>query len=218
MYDFGQQHRPLSPQERWAGGIFLAVLLALFTAEILHDYHPAKLSALLIVLFWIPLLALHEAGHAVAAALLNWHVDQVVVGMGRLVHAFRVGTAAVEIRLFPVEGFVRCAPRDLRRPQLKQACIYFAGPGVELLLALVILLVVGPDRLLTKTTDYLLIGWQSLAAAGAAQGVLNLIPQSLKTPRGEIPNDGLGILCSVLRPDRYYADMIRDTHPERTRG
>ena len=40
---------------------------------------------------------LHEAGHAVAAAMLNWHVSQVVIGMGRLVGSFRVGTAAVEI-------------------------------------------------------------------------------------------------------------------------
>lgn len=211
MYDFGQEQRPLTPQERWAGGVFLAVLVGLFVAEVVHDYHPVKLSGLLIALFWIPLLALHEAGHAVAAAMLNWHVSRVVIGMGRIIGSFRVGCAAVEIRLFPVEGFVSSAPRDLRRPRLKNACIYFAGPGVELLLAVVILLVIGPDRLLTRTEDYGLIGWQSLAAASAAQGVLNLIPRSLRTPHGDIPNDGLGIIRSFRRPDRYYADMIRHT-------
>ncbi|HYH64369.1 MAG TPA: M50 family metallopeptidase [Urbifossiella sp.] len=217
MYDVGAKHRPLSPQERWLGGIFLAVFLGLLVAEIFHDYQPVKLSALLIILFWIPLLALHEAGHAVAAALLNWHVGQVVIGVGRLVGSFRVGTAVVEIRLVPIEGFVKCVPKDLRHPRLKSACIYFAGPGVELLLAVVILLVVGPDRLLAKSDDYIVIGWQSLAIAAAVQGVLNLIPQSLKTPGGEIPNDGLGIILSFLRPDRYYADMIGGTYNEQTR-
>jgi hypothetical protein len=135
--------------------------------------------------------------------------------MGRLVSTFRIGTAVVEIRLVPIEGFVKCVPRDLRRPHLKSACIYFAGPGVELLLALGILLLVGPERLLTKSDDYVLIGWQSLALASVVQGVLNLIPQSVRTPDGEIPNDGLGILLSFLRPEGYYADMIGNTYDER---
>jgi hypothetical protein len=30
------------------------------------------------------------------------------VGMGRVLGTFRIGTAVVEIRLFPVEGFVQC--------------------------------------------------------------------------------------------------------------
>ena len=65
-----------------------------------------QLSALLIVVFWIPLLVLHESGHALMAAALGWHVGQIVIGMGRTVKEFRVGTALVEIRLVPVEGFV----------------------------------------------------------------------------------------------------------------
>lgn len=216
MYGSAPKRGPLTPQERWLYGIFLVVLVGLFVAEICHDFQPAKLSALLVVLFWIPLLALHEAGHAVAAALLNWHVGQVVIGMGRLLHSFRVGNAVVEIRLFPVEGFVKCVPRDLRLPQFKSALIYFAGPGVELLLAVGILLLVGPDRLFTRSDDYFLIGWQSLALASAAQGVLNLMPHSVNTPEGKIASDGLGIIRSFLRPERYYADMIGNTYNEQT--
>ena len=201
---------PLSPQERWFYGIFMAVVLGLFVAEICHDYQPVKLSALLVVLFWVPLIALHEAGHAVVASLLNWYVGQVVIGMGRLLTSFRVGSALVEIRLFPVEGFVRCVPRDLRQPQLRSALIYFAGPGVELLLALGILLLVGADRLLTRSDDYVLIVWQSLALASVAQGVVNLIPHALHPPDGEKASDGLGhhsqlpaarwLLCGHDRP------------------
>lgn len=187
-------------------------LLGLFVAEVFHDFEPIKLSALLLVLFWIPLLAWHEAGHAVAATLVGWYVGQIVIGMGRLVSSFRLGTAVVEIRMIPVEGFVTSAPRNMHLPRLKSAFIYFAGPGIELLLAAVILLVVGPDKLMTRSNDYLLIVWQSLAFAAAAQGVLNLIPHSITTPEGEQVNDGLGIIRSFTRPDAHYTQMIGRTN------
>jgi hypothetical protein len=217
MYEPARRRAPLTPRDRWLYGGFLVLLFGLFTAEICHDYQPVKLSALLVVLFWIPLLALHEAGHAVVAAMLNWYVGQVVIGMGRLVYSFRVGTAVVEIRLFPIEGFVKCVPRDLRMPQLKSALIYFAGPGVELLLAALILLVIGPDRLFTRSDEYSLIVWQSLALAAAVQGVLNLIPHLIQRPDGDIPNDGLGIIRSFMQPEAHYADMIGHTYDEQTR-
>jgi hypothetical protein len=215
VFDPDRERGPLTPSELGISVTFLVVALGLFAAEIFHNFQPIKLSALLVVLFWMPLIALHEAGHAVVAALLNWSVGQVVVGMGRTVRSFRLGRAIVELRLFPVQGFVRCVPRTIRLPQLESALIYFAGPGVELLLAAVILLLVGPTRLLTRTDDYLLIAWQSLALASVVQGVLNLIPTSIRSPSGEIPNDGLGIILSFLRPNSYYAQMAGATWNER---
>jgi hypothetical protein len=209
MYDPAPKRGPLTSQERWFYGIFVIGLLTLFIAEVFHDFEPIKLSALLVVLFWIPLLVLHEAGHAVAAMLLDWRVDQIVIGMGPVASRFRLAAATVEFHVIPVEGFVTTAPRNLRQPQLKSACIYFAGPGVELLLAVIIPLVIGPNTLLTKSDDYSLIVWQSLAFASAAQGVLNLIPHSITTPDGVQVNDGLGIIRSFMLPDSYYAQMIR---------
>lgn len=217
MYDPAPRRGPLTPDERWFVGLFVALLVGLLAAEIYHDFQPVKLSALLVVLFWIPLLALHELGHALAAALLNWHVGQVVIGMGRVLSSFRIRTTVIEIRLLPVEGFVTCVPKDLRLPQIKSALIYFAGPGVELVLAVGILLLIEPERLLTRSDDYLLIGWQSLALASAAQAVLNLIPHSVRTPEGERANDGLGMILSFHRPEGYYADMIGNTYNQETR-
>jgi hypothetical protein len=210
MDRFGDSDRPLSPQERWIAGVFLAVVLGLFLLEIWHDYQPVKLSALLVILFWIPLLALHECGHAVTAALLHWRVQKVVIGLGRLVATFRIRNTPVEIRLLPIEGFVRCAPQDLRFPRLKQIAIYFAGPGVELLVALGVVLGIGWNRLLTLTDNYSLIAWQSLALAATAGAVLNLIPQAVRTPHGLIPNDGLGILLSFFLPEQHFAQMLSE--------
>jgi len=216
MYPPPPKHGPLAPQERWFFGIFLVVLLGLFGAEVCYNFQPVKLSALLFVLFWIPLLALHEGAHAIVANLLNWHVGQIVIGMGRIVGSFQIGTASVEIRLFPVEGFVKCIPNDLRLPQFKSALIYFAGPGVELLLAVVILLLVGPDRLLTSSDNYLMIVWQSLALASAVGGVLNLVPHSIATHEGKVPNDGMGIIRSFLMPESHYASLIGLTYNDKS--
>ena len=205
MYDPGPQRGPSTTSEWVISGVFVAVILGLFTAEIFDDFKPYKLSALLVVLFWIPLLALHEVGHAVVAHLLGWRVGQIVIGAGKAIGRFRVGSARVEVRFFPFEGFVRCVPTKLRLPQLESAIIYFAGPGVELLLAACIMIAVGPDRLLSVSNEYWLIVLQSLALAAASQAVLNLIPFVVQEQDRVMHSDGLGIIVSFLRPTWYYA-------------
>lgn len=206
---------PLSPGQILGSVIVGILFLGLFTAELCTNYQPAKLSILLVLIFWVPLLALHESGHALMAAAVGSHVGQVVIGMGGVVSTFRIGTAIVEIRLLPIEGFVRNVPTNLHLPQLKSALIYFAGPAANLLVAGIVLLMVGPDRLLTPSEDYGTIVWQSLALAAAIQGVLNLLPQYIQTSDGFIPNDGLGIIRSFLLPNSYYASMIGWTYNER---
>jgi membrane-associated protease RseP (regulator of RpoE activity) len=215
MYSPGPMRGPMNNQERWGYSIFLLVILGLFAGDVCTDYAPVKLSAFLFVLFWIPLLALHEAGHAVMAALLGWRVDKVVIGMGRPVTSFRVGSASVEVRAVPLEGFARSVPTDLRMPGLKHALIYLAGPGVELLLAGAILWSVSPQQLLSHSDKYGMIVWQSLALAATVGGVLNLIPHAVQTSSGSvIPNDGLGIILSLSRPASAYAGLMNDGQRE----
>src|SRR3954469_18126868 len=103
MYGPAPPRGPATVTEWLIGGFFLAAILGLFAAELSENYTPAKLSALLVVVFWIPLLALHEGGHAVVAFLLGWRVGQIVIGMGKAVGRFRLGSASVEVRLIPIE-------------------------------------------------------------------------------------------------------------------
>ncbi|MFT3880087.1 MAG: M50 family metallopeptidase [Gemmatales bacterium] len=208
MYSPVPTRGPVTRFEWWFAGLFLVVILGLFVADIIHDYTPVKLSALLVVLFWIPLLALHEAGHALVAWLLGWRVVMIVIGMGRVLGSFRIGTAQVEVRIAPVEGFVRCYPTNLFLPGLKNALIFLAGPGVELLLAWIILVVIGPDQLLAPTDDYSIIFWQSLAAAATSQAVINLIPMATATHEGEVVSDGLGFIRSLFTSSERYAEML----------
>jgi hypothetical protein len=217
MFDPQSDHSPLAPWQKWFCAGLLGIVIGWLLYETLQDFAPVKLVPLLLILFWMPLMVLHEAGHAVVARLVGWHLGKVVLGMGPELCRFRLGTADVEVHLVPVEGFVRCMPANLHWPRLKSGLIYLAGPGVELLLALAILLGVGPDRLLSESADFGLIVVQCLALAAASQAVLNLIPHGVFTPSGIIANDGLGILQCFMQPTEYYAAMLQHRDDERPR-
>ncbi len=210
------RHGPRAPSTpiEWllAGGLLLLVF-GLFAVELLRDFQPVKLGAVLIVAFWVPLLVWHEAGHALAASCLGWRVERVVIGFGKPLFRFRCGGAAVEVRLLPIEGFVACVPRQSHWPRLQSARIYFAGPGIELVLAGGILAVVGPQELFRLSDNYAHIAGQSLAAAATAQAVLNLLPAVIVTPQGKLMNDGMGILYSLFGP-RPVQGPARSDRPD----
>ena len=56
-------------------GIVLALIFGFLTAEICSNYQPAKLSMLFFSICWVPLLVLHEAGHALVAKLIRLRHD-----------------------------------------------------------------------------------------------------------------------------------------------
>src|SRR5437660_11790497 len=81
-YDPQTGRGPLAPwQKAFCAGL-LAVVVGWLLYETCRDFEPAKLAPVLLILFWMPLMVLHEAGHAVVARLVGWHVGKVVLGMG----------------------------------------------------------------------------------------------------------------------------------------
>jgi hypothetical protein len=208
MHDPRFDREPLTPSELWSGVLFLLLIIGLFAADVLVDFEPVKLSVLLFAVFWVPLLVLHEAGHAVVTAVLGWHVGRVVIGMGRPLSRFRVFDTPVEIRLVPLEGFVVPVPTNLHLVRLKSALIYFAGVGSELLLLGLATVLVGPDVLLTRSNHVGVIALQTMGLVVLVSAFINLVPHTALTQNGPVANDGLGIIMSFLVPESQFAARI----------
>jgi len=209
-----QRHYDKEPASK-GEKIFIIVISIIFlfmmTMEILSNYEPKKLGALLFVIFWIPLLFIHEFGHAIMAKILGWDVQRIVIGFGRVLFNTYFLNAPMEIRSIPLEGFVQIAPKTLRLARLKHALIYFAGPGIELLAFFMIMLMLGGlEQLFTISNDYTRIALQSFAFAALAGAVINLIPLGIITQDGSTPNDGMGILLCLFSTEMDYELWIRE--------
>lgn len=207
--------QPATGRDRAISLAFFAVLSVAFGADLLSGYEPAKLSIPFMLVAWAPLLVLHECAHAVAAHAVGWRVEEIVIGYGGRIAERRFLGARVEVRALPVEGFVRCSPREIAGVRWKNAFIYFAGPGSQLALSAALLLAVGPDVLLARSREVPILALQSVALASALSGVLNLMPHSTFGPHGEMPSDGLGILQTFARP---HADWAADLRRRRLLG
>ena len=212
-----RQHdkEPSSKAEKVFILLMSLVFLAMMSMEIITNYEPKKLAALLFVIFWIPLLFIHEFGHAIMAKLLGWRIQRVVIGMGKVLTHTRLLGAPMEIRSIPLEGFVQIAPKTLSLARFKHALIYFAGPGIELLVFFsTVYLLGGFESFFTITNDYSRIALQSFAFAALVGAVLNLIPMGIITQDGATPNDGLGIILCLFSSTMDYEIWIRDAEKD----
>lgn len=217
MYIDQKDKEPSSKGEK----VFVLVLTLLFLfmmgMEMMSNYEPRKLSMLFFLLFWVPLLFLHEFGHALMAKLCGWKVERTVIGLGGIFHKTTLFGAPMEIRMIPLEGFVSIVPLNLHLVRVKHALIYFAGPGIELLVFLLIMSILGTDQMFSFNDNYYHIVLQSLAYAALVGAVLNLIPLGIRTEEGTAPNDGLGIITSLMSSRMDYELWIRDNE-ERNSG
>jgi len=173
----------------------LTGVLGLFAAEILTRPGPIRLPVIAMFLAWGPLLVIHELGHALAAWVVDWRVAEIGIGFGRQLWRFRIGDTVIRIKVLPVEGYVRPAPREGTRARWKLAWIYFWGPGAEMgVLALMMALHKGD--LFARTDAPLQLIMQGTAVAVGVSLFFNLLPM----PFGTRTNDGMGILGSFLAP------------------
>lgn len=212
MYIDQKDKEPSSRGEK----IFILVLMGLFffmmTMELLSNYEPRKLSIVFFLVFWVPLLFLHEFGHALMAKMCGWEVKQTVIGLGNVFHKTTLFGAPMEIRMIPLEGFVNIAPLSMQGVRVKHALIYFAGPGIELLVFLGIMLFLGTDQMFSQNDNYAQIALQSLGFAALVGAVINLIPLGIRTENGTSPNDGLGIILSLIRSNSDYEEWVRENN------
>jgi hypothetical protein len=194
---------PVSTGERVLILVLALGFFALLIADIARGFNINKLSVLFVLLFWGPLLVLHELGHALAARSVGWHVNEVVIGFGRELTRFRVGQTRVTIRALPVEGYVVPSPNSVDRARWKQAWIYLAGPLTELVL-LVYLGWLLDWRGPAVNDPVERVALESLAVTAGLGVLCTLFPYS----SSRNPSDGLGILTSWLHTDESFRQRL----------
>jgi len=177
----------------------------LFAAEIFRDITPGRMAVLFFFAFYGVLTVLHEAGHAVVARLVGWHVERVQLGFGPVLGHPKIGGVPVEIRAFPIIGLVQVVPDTVAGARWKNALIYAAGPGVELALAGAVATVVGWDVITASSEDWGVVIAQSLCLAALLGAGFNLLPFS---PRPGQITDGMGILRSPFMPRAAFEAMM----------
>ena len=210
--------RPASRGEFITLYVMVGAFLILVVLEMLSNYEPRKLSALMFVLWWMPLVFLHELGHALMARWLGWRISRTVIGFGRVMWRGSLFNAPLELRMVLLEGFVQIAPLSTVGARFKHALIYFAGPGIELLLFLSIMLSMGTGDFFRIEDDYGRLVLQALAFAALVGAVMNLIPMGVVTKDGETPNDGMGIIRSLFTKDEAYRQWVAEARREQDKA
>lgn len=190
---------PVSSGERTIVVVISLGFVGLIGADLAQSFSPNKLAALFVLLFWVPLLLLHELAHALAARSVGWHVSEVVIGFGRELLRFHVGETRIRVRAMPLEGYVVPSPDTIERARLKQAWVYAAGPLSQGLVLLGVGSVLGwqwpaPGESIGR------IALESLGVSAALGALCTLVPYS---SRGHA-SDGLGLLGSLfVSPDTF---------------
>lgn len=187
----------MSPAEARISTLVGIAFTVMILVAVFEEYSVQRLSVVLVLLFWVPMLVLHELGHAIAARLLGWQVREIVIGFGRDLWQWRSGETRIRVKLAPVEGYVLPAPRSAKHIRIKSMLIYAAGPGAELLLLGILLQIFGWDFIFSGSGDLGQVILQSLAIAILLGAGFNLLPFSTE---GAV-SDGLGIISSPFMSD-----------------
>jgi len=211
--------RPMSASEARVSVIVGGVFSIMILVEMMGEHSPGKLSVLFFFLFWVPMLVVHEFGHALTARLVGWRVREIVIGFGRDLWRLQIGETRIRIKLVPVEGYVLPAPRETGYLRFKCMLVYAGGPGAELLLLGILLLIFGDDVFLNKSDDIHVIALQSLALVILFGAGFNLLPFRAE---GAV-SDGLGIISSPFMSDesielRLLTFELHEIHELLARG
>ncbi len=185
--------------------VFVLIVGGLFAVEIFREVTPARMAVLFFFAFYGLLTVLHEAGHALAAAAVGWRVSRVQLGFGPTLGRPTIGGVDVEIRAFPIVGLVQVAPDRIEGARWKNALIYAAGPGIELLLAAAVATAVGWSTITSPSESWAVVVAQSLCLAALLGAGFNLLPLTL--PSGQV-TDGMGILRSPFTPRAVFEAMM----------
>ena len=170
----------------------------------------------LIELAIVPLIVMHELGHASVAKLLDVKVSKIAIGVGKTIGRFQMFNIPCIIAQFPIGGIVELYQKSFEFYRLKYFLIVFAGPLTQILLGL--LLWMTQLKFKWYLTQYGFIDLiQCLTIANLSLLIGNLLPYSQQKVNEngietEFQSDGLQMLKAPFLSDREIANSIASIH------
>lgn len=140
----------------------------------------------------------HELGHALAARACGMHVFQVAVGVGKKLFECRIFGVLVEFRAIPYGGVTLALTANRERFRIREFVYALAGPLANLIIALVVLGVVGWDRIADFRPHEKVSPWTLLFASNALVFITNLIPRSFPSATGQMVSDGVHLIRAFM--------------------
>ena len=164
----------------------------------------------------VPLIVMHELGHALAAIILDVKVSKIVIGVGEIIRKFQIFNIWCEIAQFPIGGMVVPHQKSFEFFRLKHFLISFAGPLTHILLGLVLWKTSFTFKWYI-TPDLFVDAKSCLITANSALLIGNLWPYSVREfdangIESELWSDGLQLLKTPFMTDREIGDSIASIH------
>ena len=156
------------------------------------------LNVLIWYLWLIPLLLLHEFGHALVGRIVGFKLLWISLGHGRQILDRRFLGLRLRINLIPFSGMTLSVPRTLCGLRWRLWSFTFAGPAVHLLSIFVCYLILGHDFFRTHlfSTSILsrTIPTEMFIYANLFLLFVNLFTKHAGTSKGNVHSDGYRLL------------------------
>jgi len=194
--------------------IYFATYVALGLVGFVLAFQKSHWGFLLLTFFLFHLFGIvatlpHELGHALAARAFGMHVFQVAVGVGKKLFQCRILGVIVEFRAIPYGGVTMALSAERNSVRLRQFVYALAGPLANLLVALLVLALIGWDRIADFRPHEKISPWTLFFAANALVFMTNLIPRSFPSPAGQMVSDGVHLLRAfIVKPEDYDGTRI----------
>ena len=169
----------------------------------------------LIELAIVPLIVMHELGHASVAALLDVKVSKITIGVGKTIGRLQLFNIPCIIAQFPIGGMLELYQKSFEFYRLKHFSIIFAGPLTHIILSLLLWKTqLSFKWYLTRDASIDLISCLTIANLSLLFG--NLWPYKQNVNENwietEFQSDGLQMLKAPFLSDREIANSIASIH------
>lgn len=187
-------------------GPFLVLGVAILAMDPRREWVAVLLNPPLFIAMVFAFTALHEAGHALAAAAVGMSVWRVHLGFGHLLKKWKVGVVEVRLGTVPLGGATLVMPRQRHGLRTRFWLVIAAGPLVNAAMVALLwpLQSATPSRAVAPIA--LAFGANVLLLLGS------LLPIKMSSALGVSETDGRQLLTIPFLPDSFFDELT--TLPE----